>query len=266
MTHMITALRSARAWPVALLALFLLLLLGVGGCFNPFNPRIAPTTGIYIPPPTPNSPQNVIRLFEWCWNSRDISVYKEVFTADFLFVFALGDSAGNQFRDTPVNREMELDIARNLFVGGGSAPAATSIVLTLDPTLRAQDDSRRGKDPKWHKEILTSVDLTIKTEGNTEYRITGNARFFVVRGDSALIPKELGFQPDSNRWYIDQWRDETLTGAGGAALAPAGPGELRATRSPVRLEVTDLARAPRATSAYWAIEMSWGKLNATYAR
>ena len=79
-----------------------LLLLGVGGCFNPFDPRIAPTTGIYVPPPTPNSPQNVIRLFEWCWNNRDITVYKEIFTDDFRFVFALGDSAGNLFRDEPV--------------------------------------------------------------------------------------------------------------------------------------------------------------------
>ena len=68
------------------------------------------------------------------------------------------------------------------------------------------------------------MDLTIKTEDDQEYRIIGNARFFVVRGDSALIPQELGFKPDSNRWYIDQWRDETL---GGPAAGP-GPGRRRA--------------------------------------
>ena len=256
--------RLVRAWPIALL------LLGVGGCFNPFDPRIAPTNGIYIPPPTPNSAQNVVRLFEWCWNNRDITVYKEIFTDDFRFIFALGDSAGNLFRDDPVTREMELNIARNLFVGGGSAPPASSIVLILDPTLRALPDSRPGKNPKWHNEIVTSVDLTIKTEGGVEYRIMGNARFFVVRGDSALIPQELGFRPDSARWYIDQWHDETLQGSGATAPAPAGPEDLRAAQpgDPRMVSAVDRAtRRPRAPSALAPLpfEMTWGKLNALYA-
>jgi hypothetical protein len=256
--------RIASAWLVALL------LLGVSGCFNPFDPRIAPTTGIYLPPPTPNSPQNVIRLFEWVWNNRDISVYKEILTDDFRFFFALGDSAGNMFRDEPVTREMELNIARNLFVGGGSAAPATSITLVLDPTLRALPDSRPGKNPRWHNEIVTSVDLSIKTEDGAEYRIQGNARFFVVRGDSAMIPKELGFGPDSTRWYIDQWRDETLQGSAAMAPDPAGPGELLVAQPFGRVTVSAAGRAPRRTRAVAALpplpfEMTWGQLNALYA-
>ena len=210
--------RIRRLLGVTLMAV---LPLATSGCFNPFAPRLAPTTSVYVPPPKPNSPQNVIRLFEWCWKNRDLTVYKEIFTDDFRFVFALGDSAGNLFREEPVTREMELTIARNLFVGGGSAAPASSISLILDPTLRALPDSRPGKNPRWHNEIVSSVDLTIKTEAGVEYRITGNARFFVVRGDSALIPKELGFGPDSTRWYIQQWNDETLQGAGAVAGGPA---------------------------------------------
>ena len=256
--------RIACAWTVALL------LLGVNGCFNPFDPRIAPTAGIYIPPPTPNSPQNVIRLFEWCWKNRDITVYKEIFTDDYRFIFALCDSAGNLFRDEPVTREMELNIARNLFVGGGSAPPATSIFLALDPTLRAMPDSRPGKNPRWHNEILTSVDLTIKTEDGAEYRIVGNARFFVVRGDSALIPQELGFGRDSTRWYIDQWNDETLKGASAMAPEPASLADLLAARSVGRVGGSAIARASRSPQLPAALtsqtfEMSWGQLNALYA-
>jgi hypothetical protein len=256
--------RIACAWPVALL------LMGVGGCFNPFDPRIAPTTGIYIPPPTPNSPQNVIRLFEWCWNNRDITVYKEIYTDDFRFIFALGDSAGNLFRDEPVTREMELNIARNLFVGGGSAPPASSIFLKLDPTLRALPDSRSGKNPRWHKEIVTSVDLTIKTEDGAEYRIVGDARFFVVRGDSALIPQELGFGRDSTRWYIDEWRDETLRESAAMAADRASQWNLQAVRPGDQATVPAVARAPRrplapATLTSQPFEMSWGELNALYA-
>ena len=100
------------------------------------------------------------------------------------------------------------------------------------------------------------MDLTIKTEGNTEYRITGNARFFVVRGDSALIPQELSFRPDSNRWYIDQWRDETLQGVGGTLLA----------RSAARAWGAGSLRAPQDATVPSAFDMSWGKLNALYVR
>jgi hypothetical protein len=262
-----TIRRILRAWPAALL-----LLLGLAGCFNPFDPRIAPTTGIYIPPPTPNSAQNVIRLFEWCWRNRDITTYEQIFTADFRFVFALGDSAGNLFRDEPVTRDMELNIARNLFVGGGTASPASSILLNLDPTLRALPDSRPGKNPIWHNEIVTGVDLTIKTEAGAEYHIQGNARFFVVRGDSARIPEELGLKSDSTRWYIDQWNDETLQGAGGNTVArPTDPGALRAvrTRDPLAVAAADrVPRRPRLPAGLDPLpyDVSWGQLNALYAR
>jgi len=252
------------AWTVALL------LLGVTGCFNPFAPRLAPAISIYVPPPKPNSPQNVIRLFEWCWKNRDITVYKEIFTDDFRFVYALADSAGNLFLDDPVTREMELTMARNLFVGGGSAPPASSISLVLDPTLRALPDTRAGKNPRWHNEIVTSVDLAIKTEDGTEYRVVGDARFFVVRGDSALIPQGLGLGPDSTRWYIDRWHDETLKESAARAPDPADPGSLQAARTFGRVtgsaveRVTSRSRAPAALTAQ-PFEMTWGELTALYA-
>jgi hypothetical protein len=259
--------RSASAGLVALL------LLGVSGCFNPFDPRIAPTTGVYIPPPTPSSPQNVVRLFAWCWNNRDITVYQEIFTADYRFVFALADSAGEIFRDKPVNREMELTMARNLFVGGGSASPATNITLTLAPTLIATPDSRTGKNGKWHKEIVTSVDLGIKTEEGVEYRIVGDARFFVVRGDSAMIPDEMqlaGFRSDSTRWYIEQWNDETMKDAAAMAPGPAGTEQLRAALPFGRVTASaagSVVRRPAAPAATTdqPFDMSWGKLHALYA-
>jgi len=246
------------------------LLLGLGGCFNPFSPRLGSKTGVYTPPPTPNSPQGIIRLFEWCWNNRDFTAYREVFTADFRFVFAQADSAGNMFREDPVTREMELTIANNLFVGGGSASPASNISLALDPAIRALPDTRDGKNARWHKEILTSVDLAIKTADGAEYRIVGNARFFVVRGDSALIPQDLGVGKDSTRWYIDQWNDETLKGSAATVSDPAGPGDLLAARPFGRVTVSAVSRVPQRPGAPAALTtqsfgMSWGELKALYA-
>ncbi len=236
-----------------------LLLLGLGGCFNPFDPLIAPTTGIYVPPPTPDSPQGVIRLFAWCWNNRDATIYQQLFTDDYVFVFADADTAGNQYRDDPLDREEELNIARNLFEGGGAASPASSITLVLDATLYPLPDSRRGKDPKWHKQIPTGVNLTIKTEEGVEYSVTGNATFFVVRGDSALIPSDLSLRPDSTRWYIERWEDYT----GNAALTP--PPLEPASRAGIRAAGA-AARPTSAAEPVPTLYRTWGFLKAAYSR
>jgi len=49
----------------------------------------------------------------------------------------------------------------------------------------------------------------------------GFANFFMVRGDSALIPADLaarGFRPDSTRWYIERWEDDTFQEVGARAM------------------------------------------------
>src|SRR3989442_13575193 len=84
--------RSAGSWAGAALVLGPLL---VAGCFNPFDPRGASTTGISKPPPDPSSAGGVLRLYERCWNERDPVVYPEIFAADYQFPFLPRDSAGN---------------------------------------------------------------------------------------------------------------------------------------------------------------------------
>ncbi len=213
-----------------LAAVFALALM-LGGCFNPFRPNLAPDGGIPEPPPTPSSAVGVLQLFEWCWDHRNLPTYRELFTEDFRFQFALGDSAGNAFQGRATNRDEELAIATNLFVGGGdsSAPPANRIALEWLQPLRATNDTRPGKRAPWHQEIPTAFRLDIDTDGE-DFTLTGISRFFLVRGDSALLPQELldlGFTRDSTRWFIEEWHDETepldgMTGGGGLAARPAG--------------------------------------------
>lgn len=236
-----------RLAPLAAAALAIAL--GASGCFNPFAPQMAATRGISTPPPVPNTPQNVLRLFEWCWNNRAINEYSEIFTADYVFQFAATDSNGNRYRDAPWTREDEIISATHLFVGGSpTEPPARDCHLDLGTNLIVQDNNAKGVDPRWHKMIAPTVTLMIDTDQQS-FRINGVARFFVVRGDSAEIPQELkdaGFAPDSNRWYIERWEDETLP-AGGAAVR----------RAP------SAGAVPAGTTPSYA-DVSWGAIKVAY--
>ncbi len=234
-----------RGWLRILGVGAVVLALGVlaAGCFNPFEPRVTRTSGFSSAPPDPGTAIGVLRLYEWCWNHRDPNLYREIFTDDYQFFFAPTDTAGNVYRNRSLTREDELDIATNIFVRGTAAePPPVSINLTFDQNLVALPDSRRGKSARVHKEIAAQTLLRIETP---DYQVTGVTRFFVVRGDSALLPQELkdkGFLRDSTRWYIEQIDDETLADQGQAPLRstaarPAGL-EPRAALDPAPLEVT----------------------------
>jgi hypothetical protein len=207
--------RSRRSGSAGLLALALLL----AGCSDHGRPPLA-TTPAPQPGFTADSPVNAVRLLEWSWDHRDLDRLRGLFTDDYLFLCAASDSAGNAFQGRALTRLDELESAHHVFVGGGVAPPATGIALQFDRNLIAQPDGRAGKqDESLYQEIATSLVLRIITDDN-EFQVSGAARFFLVRGDVALIPAELaaqGARPDPGRWYIERWEDETSR----AGFAPA---------------------------------------------
>jgi len=166
-----------------------------------------------------DSPANVVRLFEWALEHRDLERLIGLFTDDFLFGCAVTDSAGNAFRGNTLTRADEIECIRHLLVGGGIRPPASSISLQFDQNLIAQPDTRPGKDPVTHQEIVTTMVLRFATS-EEDFQVTGVARFFLVRGDAAVFPAELadrGAIPDPGLWYIERWEDETVGSAGATA-------------------------------------------------
>jgi hypothetical protein len=241
----------------------------VTGCFNPFSPKVAPNRGVSKAPPAPSSAEGVVRLFEWCWNNQDIDQYQEIFTDDFKFQFGATDTAGNAFRDRALTRGDEIDTERHLFVGGSPTERpANKISLVLDQNLIAQTDSRPGKqDFTYHREILTQVVLKIETDAES-FQVTGAARFFVIRGDSAIIPGDMlqkGFRRDSKRWYIERWEDETVGSVAQAAARHAPGPEARAVRASIAAEpaAASLARTAAPGEAQ-NLNVTWGFVKRTY--
>jgi hypothetical protein len=200
----------------------------LSGCFNPWDPGVS-GLGVTEPPPVPDSPGGVLQLLEWCYDHRAIAEYREIFSDDYRFQFGALDPYGNAYRTVPWTREDEVESTTHLFQGGdANQPAATSITILLDRNFRVTNDPRPGKLSPWYKLIRTSVTLHVSTGGGGDQAVTGYANFFLVRGDSAVIPLELrqkGFLPDSNRWYIDRHEDETFdeSGGGGGSAARARP-------------------------------------------
>ena len=198
----------------------LVALVAVAGCFNPFSPRVL-SERVTSVAPAPTTPQNAIRRFEWCWVNRGVQEYKELFTDDYVFISAGLDSAGNPSREIQARRDDEVQIAQNMFIGSADRAPAEKITLLFDRNLISRPDTRQGKNAKWHQQIRTSVDLRVQIDSNNSVEVQGNALFFLTRGDSAAIPAELGFRPDSLRWWIDRWEDETLGSGTGVRTAPS---------------------------------------------
>jgi hypothetical protein len=248
--------------PIRLLVVLgtvLSLALGTAGCFNPFNPLVSEQRAVSTPAPSPNSPTNAILLFSWCWAHRDPSLYSEIFTKDYRFIFAANDSAGNVYRDTPWLRDDEISMATHMFTGGLDIPPASNITITVDNPLVAKADPRPGLNDVQHRSIRTTVNLQITFEVNgvsNVNSIVGSALFYLVRGDTpGIIPTELadkGFKPDSTRWWIDRWEDETAGASGSPAFVQRASGT--ATRRPAALPATVLPPGP----------VSFGQLKAAY--
>jgi len=208
---------------IRLLAVFAAAALTLSGCFGSGDLPTAAVVRLrdHTPPPepapAPDSPTNLVRLFAWCWNHRDLERYRELFTDDYRFAFASTDSAGNAYRDVPWTREDELICVEHIF----DAAASISLVFTGD--LRAEPDFRPGKAYPWHQQVhVPYLTLTIVWKDGSSFQVTGGALFYVVRGDSATIPQELlerGFTHDPTRWYIERWEDQTSIRA--APMTPA---------------------------------------------
>lgn len=201
-------------------ACFVALLLASGspGCSSTKTVAPPADTG-----PAPDSPANAVRRIEWTWNRLDPSAL-DLVTEDFVFAFAEGDSAGQHWRGSPWTRAVEVAALTRMFDTTAAVPRLRSLALVMDRTMIALPDPRPGKNLKWHRTIRSHVDLTARIDlgGVIEtHIINGNALFFLVRGDSAAIPPELferGVRPDSTRWWIERWEDETLSD--GVALRP----------------------------------------------
>lgn len=191
---------------------FIALVLALASCAKPAR-VLAPEPRS----PVPNTPQDVVRAFEWAVNNRSIAVLEELISDDFAFIGAGTDSAGSPTRQAIGDRAWLLARFRCMFEGGGPGglPPAQSIRLTCDKNLVPQRDTRPGyrDSDSLFRTIRTSVDLTVELGDGQTVEITGYALFYATRGDTVAIPSELaarGFQKDKDRWWISRWEDETI--------------------------------------------------------
>jgi hypothetical protein len=272
-----TRLNRTRLAAAGLLAL---LALPATGCFNPFDPALATRGSNSRPAPLPNSPSGVVDLFQWCWQNRAYDEYQDIFTDNYRFEFASGDSAGTYYATTPWTRSDELATAQHIFITGTpSQPPATSVTLNFTQDLSIDPDPRDGKrDTTYHRQVTALVNLRVYF-AESGFEVTGPVYFNVIRGDSAIIPPQLlarGFTHDPNRWYIERWVDGTLHTASAipappgpyhalrdGALGPGAPPAI-AWRSPGPAEVAPAGSSPIPRTPVYLVPTSWGAIKSLW--
>lgn len=201
------------------------LTVAAGGCSQGVGHLVAPPAEADLSP-APTSPEGIVRRFEWSWKNRGAAAYASDFTDDYRFQFEEFDSAGSAYRDVPWTREDELRMAGGMFTGNADHARASDIQLDFDRTLIPLSDDRPGRQNRWHRSIRTHVDLKVTFDrgaGPEVNEVHGFAKFYLVRGDSAAIPPDLvarGVGPDSTRWWIDRWEDETSAAGVGTSANP----------------------------------------------
>ncbi|NOT32549.1 MAG: hypothetical protein HOP12_00075 [Candidatus Eisenbacteria bacterium] len=259
--------RSATRSPSPIRRLVVLAALGlalfmVPGCFNPFSPLILGRARSEKPP-EPSTPEGLLKLFAWAYNQRDYEVYRKLFTEDYRFVFAANDTAGRAYTAVPWTYGDENEYSRHLFQGGDGLQPASSITLVLDNTFQTFPDSRRdplNPDLEHFVSIRTSVTLNITDVDGVQTNVSGQALFYLVRGDSARIPEGLGLEPSASRWYINRWEDQTTPSSLMASASSATRADPIATPG-ATLSVAELPARRGRADVYNA---TWGLLKRFY--
>ena len=185
-------------------ALIALIALSPVGCSKAPTPPVVEAQA-----PRGDSPEAALRLLEWCWNQRDMWRYAGLLSNDFVFEFAV-PAAGDLGRVESWDRVDERTSVSNLLIGTVDRPAATNVRLTLDENFRVQADPRPGKNPTWHKAVVSNLVLSAHVDG-VPAELVGATTFYLVRGDSASVPRKWVDRtiPASRLWFVERWEDGT---------------------------------------------------------
>lgn len=162
--------------------------------------------------PRDMSPAGVVRMYEHGMNSRNPALLDSLFTEDYRFYFAIGDSAG-MTEDSLWLQPDEAVTNYAMLHGTPSVAPLQRVTLDFDRNLTAFPDTRSGWDPRFHKTIRTTMNFRAEQGDGSTYEVTGFLLFYLIRGDSAQILPGHG-APDSTRWWIQRLDDETIPPSG----------------------------------------------------
>lgn len=174
----------------------------------------------HIEAPAASSPTQTVESLRWSWEHTSFDPYRALFTSDYVFQFAVLDSSASASSWT---RDDELQSFTHLVSGGGVATAASSITLTFGSIVVGPDPRPGKSDPERYRLVSGSCALMVQTSDGSATSVSGRFRLFVVRGDVAHVPADLGRSADAGLWYVERWEDQTgsITGTTGAQSAPS---------------------------------------------
>ncbi len=162
--------------------IFIVSILVVYACTNPFAPRIADVTADVPVISDQTTVDGVFENFRYAYIFKDTVVYGNLLANDFTFIFT--NYNNETFADESWGRDEDMITTAGLF------HAAQSLDLIWNEVIVAAGDSLL-------KVLSRGYTLTIVFNPNDIITVQGRAKFTLKR-DSTYLP-----------WKIFEWRDES---------------------------------------------------------
>lgn len=176
------------------------------GCSKtPMRPVVPPAHAAVA-----TTPVGAVQALGLACEARDTTAYRALFTVDYVFRLDPFDPSFYEYPGSELTRADELILAAHMFhLGNHTVAAASRIeVAWLDSLIESPDD-RPGKTSPYHAMISTRGRI-LADLGDAIFDASDPQVFYLVRGDSALVPPGLGLAADSTRWFIERWEDYSL--------------------------------------------------------
>lgn len=162
------------------IAVFIILLMNIAGCNNPFAPRISDDMSSNSILGDQKTVQGVFQNFRYSYVFKDTVVYGNLLQDDFTFVYRDYERGV----DVSWGREEDMISTFGMFQGTQNLDLIwNDIVLEIGDSLL--------------KDISRSFNLTVMFSASDVIRVQGRASFRLKRESS------------DNIWKIIQWRDES---------------------------------------------------------
>jgi hypothetical protein len=138
-----------------------------------------------VPFPYASDPENLMQDFRIAYNEMNLTAYRNALHPDFNFVLQAQDVAHLGMSKDYLTREEDLEVADNIFNGGGLEPVLGIHIDAFEPMTQWQDMPSHTDFPGTMRRVYRVL-MAFERAGSTTLEIDGLQEFFVASRDTVM--------------------------------------------------------------------------------